>query len=389
MANTLGVYNPIFYANEALIHLRKNLGMAQRVYRAFDAERRSFGLGDTIKIRRPSTFSVENAPDTTPQDLVTETVTVTLDQWKEVKFKLTDKELAYTGDRIISDHIAPAAYALGDNIDQALADKTIRFPHAFAAAGDTTLAIADILTARKTMFDNQCPMNDLENLHLMVGGSGEADLLALSAFSQQQGAGDLGVNTQLTGSLGRKFGFEIFASQNVTGAVTTSATDLAGAIDLVAGYPVGSTTIHLDGLAAAEAYEEGMVFTIAGDTQKYTLTADTTTASSEGDFNFEPGLKVAADDDDVVTFEAVAGQTSTIEVELAFHRNALALVTVPLPELPEELGAKVAVATDPVSGLSVRSRIYYVGLNSEVHVALDVLYGVQVLDHNMGVRIAV
>ena len=59
----------------------------------------------------------------------------------------------------------------------------------------------------------------------------------------------------------------------------------------------------------------------------------------------------------------------------------------PLPELPDELGAKVATVSDPVTGLSVRSRIYYVGDSSEVHVALDVLYGVKTLDNNMAVRL--
>ena len=36
MANTLGAYSPIFYAQGRLIHLRKNLGMAARVHRGFE-----------------------------------------------------------------------------------------------------------------------------------------------------------------------------------------------------------------------------------------------------------------------------------------------------------------------------------------------------------------
>ena len=121
MANTLGVYNPIFYAQEALIWLAKNLGMAGRVHRGFERERNAFAQGDTINIRRPSIFTVGDAPATS-QDLTTETVALTLAFWREVKFKLTDKELAITQDRIITDHIAPAAYALADDIDQKLVD---------------------------------------------------------------------------------------------------------------------------------------------------------------------------------------------------------------------------------------------------------------------------
>lgn len=385
MANTLGVYNPIFYAQEALIHLRKNLGLASRVYRSFEAERRQFGLGDTVKIRRPSTFTAANAP-ASASDLNTETVTVTLDQWKEVKFSLTDKELAYTGDRIISDHIAPAAYALADDVDQALAELTYHVPHSYQAAGDD-LAVADIVGVRKTMVNNNAPVGDAGNMHLMVGPEGEADLLKLSEFSQQQGAGDVGVSTQLTGSLGRKFGFEVFQNQNTKGALAVSHTDGTGAVNNAAGYAINATSIAVDAMGASELFEKGSVFTIAGDTQKYSLTADSTMSGGAGTLNFAPGLKSAAADDAVVTFDDT-GITAGTEIDLAFHRNAFALIMVPLPDMPDELGANVAVVSDPVSGISVRSRIYYLGNTSEVHVALDTLYGVVALDPNLACRLA-
>ena len=59
MANTLGNYNPIFYANEALIWLQKALGMASRVHLGYDAERRSVSQGQTISIRRPGSFTAQ------------------------------------------------------------------------------------------------------------------------------------------------------------------------------------------------------------------------------------------------------------------------------------------------------------------------------------------
>src|SRR3989304_5787547 len=114
MANTLGAYNPIFYASEALIHLRKALGMAGRVHRGYDRERSSFMKGDTARIRKPSTFTAQDAPSTA-QDLVTDTVDIVLSYWREVKWALTDKERAFTQDDIIREHIAPSAYALGDD----------------------------------------------------------------------------------------------------------------------------------------------------------------------------------------------------------------------------------------------------------------------------------
>ena len=34
--NTLGIYDPLFYAQEALIQLEKALGLAGRVHRGYD-----------------------------------------------------------------------------------------------------------------------------------------------------------------------------------------------------------------------------------------------------------------------------------------------------------------------------------------------------------------
>jgi hypothetical protein len=50
MANVLSPYNPTFYAAEALILVQNALGMANRVYRGYEAERAGYGLGETILV---------------------------------------------------------------------------------------------------------------------------------------------------------------------------------------------------------------------------------------------------------------------------------------------------------------------------------------------------
>ena len=193
MANTLGVYNPIFYAQEALIQLEKALGMAGRVYMGYDEERRSFGRGETISIRKPSTFTVQDAPSTA-QDVQTETVTLTLNNWKEVKFKLSDKELAFTGERIINDHIRPAAYALADNIDIALATLYQDIPWFHTLNATPGSVVTDITGPHQILFDNAVPMDDL---HYMVNGALQNGFLANAAFAQWQGAGATGEATRV------------------------------------------------------------------------------------------------------------------------------------------------------------------------------------------------
>lgn len=384
MANTLGVYNPIFYAQEALIQLEEVMGMANRVYRAFETERNAFRRGETISIRRPATFTAQNAPSSS-QDLATETVNVTLDGWKEVKFELTDKELSFTQERIIEDHIRPAARALASDVDTSLAALYKDIPWYHDVASATNAAVSDLTSTRQVLFDNKVPLVDPERVHLMVDGAIENELLQLTAFSQQQGAGDAGVNAQMRGNLGMKFGMNLFANQNVqantAGSVTASTPAVNGAI------AKGGTTMVVDDTTLTGTVAVGDIIELAGTTQKYVVLSAATASSNSITFTFGvpgrgPGALAAIADNTGVTFK----QTGTIGSGLAFHRNAFGLVVAPLSQLGDGAGARIAVATDPFTGLSLRSRFYYDGDNSAVKVALDILYGVKTLDANLACR---
>ncbi len=153
-------------------------------------------------------------------------MSITLDTWKEVKFGLTDKELSFTKEKIITDHITPAAYALADAIDLSLVGLYKKIP--WKEAISSTPVVTDITGVRRALFNNKVPMNDL---HFMVDGDVEAGLLALSAFSTADGAGQAGVDTQLRGNLGTRYGFEFFANQNTLFPHLRTATDLAGALN--------------------------------------------------------------------------------------------------------------------------------------------------------------
>jgi hypothetical protein len=381
MANTLGVYNPIFYAQEALVQLEKALGMASRVYMGYDTERRAYGLGETINIRRPATFTVGDAP-ATAQDVTTETVSMTLDKWREVKFKLTDKELAFTGERIINDHIRPAAYALADDIDQKLIDLSYDIGNLQDATGSAWSITTIPQLVRKPLFDAHCPL-DADAMHIMVGGQEESELLSESGFVQMQGAGDQGVTTQMRGTLGRKFGFEVFANQNVASlSSVTDLTDTAGAVN--GAVTKNTTSVSVDGLQASGTILRGTGVTFAGDDTIYAVAADAAITSNAATITLSHGLKADIADNAVATF---TNQTAGTQC-LGFHKNAFGLVMAPLSEMGNELGANVATVSDPVTGLSLRSRVYYVGNSSEVHVALDVLYGVKTLDPRLAVRVA-
>jgi hypothetical protein len=375
MPNVLSVYDPIFYANEAIIALEKNLGLAGRVYRGYDKTPQS--RGSTISIRRPSTFTAENAPSTA-QDIDAGNVDIQLTEWKEVKFKLTDKELSFTGDDIIREHIRPATYALANKIDESLAAlyKYVPWYHDQAAAA---IAWADITATRKVLRNNNVPLEDEGMMHFMLDGTGEAGVLGLPEWTRADASGT--TDGVMRGSLGQRLGMEFFVNQNTPSHTPGVAADPVGA--LTADADKGATSIAIGSITTDGTIKAGDSFVIAGNTQRYVFTEDKT---ASGGAITSVGIYPA------LVQDYASGAVVTINLDthvsnLAFHRNWAALAMAPLSEMGNNLGAQIATVTDERSGISVRSRVYYVGNSSEVHVALDCLFGVKVLDGNLAARL--
>lgn len=373
MANTLSVYDPLLYAQEALIQLEKALGMAGRVYRGYDKNPQQ--KGSTISIRKPSTFTALAAPQTA-QDVTASEVQITLDQWYEVKFALTDKEVTYTTEEIVREHIRPAAYAIADKIDSQLCALYKYVP--WSNTNSSPLAVADMTANRRILNINAAPMEDR---HLMLSPTQEEEALNLSAFSQQQGAGAVGVETQMRGALGMKYGYEVFMNQNVPTHTTGVSADATGA--LTAAGTKGDTAISFDSVTSGGTFKAGDSFIIAGNTQRYVFTSDfTATAGAKTDAPIFPPLVQDYGNLSVVTITLLSGEQG-----LGFHRNAFALAMAPLSEMGNGRGAEIATVTDPITGLSLRSRVFYVGDTSTNYVSIDALWGVKTLNANLACRL--
>jgi len=373
-------YDPLFYANEAITQLEAALGMANTVHRGYEKSPQQ--KGSIIEIRVPDTFSAQDAPSSA-QDLEPSYTQIQLNYWREVKFKLSDKELTLSDSRIIEDHIRPAAYALAEDIDTKLNYLYKDIPWYTDLSG--TPAIADITGVRKILQDNRVPLQDSSNMFLQIDPAAEQGFLNLEAFSQNQGAGANGVDTQLTGNLGRKFGFNVFTNQNVKSHTKGTCNDTALQVNNASGYAIGTTTIALDavdgGVTGTLVAGDTLVF--AGHSQRYSVTA-TSTASGNAfaSVSIFPALKAAVVDD-----EAVTVNLDNHVANLGYHRHAFALATAPLSEMGNQLGAKIGTVSDPKTNLALRSRLFYDGNTSSVYVALDILYGIKTLDPNKACRL--
>ncbi len=380
MANTLGVFDPIFYASEALIYLTNRLGLASRVYRQYDPAPQQ--KGSTINIAQPGVFSASAMPGT-GSDITPQTISLVLNNWNGVVLQLSDKELAFTKEKIIQDHVGPAAYAVANQIDVDIAKLWTDVPWFVAAAGPPSTE-ADIIAVRKIQLNQRVPLQD-GLMHFMVSPSVEADWLGRSLFNQANTSSD-GADSQRRGVLGQKFGYELFSNQNVQSIVDTAMT-IVGAVTVTGATAQYSATITITAattLTGTLKKGDVIVVTTGGVAYNYAATADTVAASNAlTNLPISPSLRVAALNGDTVTISQFNGK----QANLAFHRNAFALGMGVLSELGDGKGASIGSVSDPVTGLALRSTVWYDGNNGQLKLRIDALYGTKTLNPDLSVRL--
>ncbi len=389
MSNTLGNYDPNFYAAQALVQLEKALGMAGRVYRGYDKNPQEYG--SVINIRRPTYFTAQAMPisSANTSDINPDSVAISLDQWYGVQFSLTDKELSYTQERIIDEHIRPAAIAVSDQIDQSVNGLARSVPWYYVGQSSIT-SVADLPALQRRLFDNKVPLSDV---HLEINGERQMGFLSLDTFNRADASGS--AETQQRGTLGVKFGFEIFANQNVAAQQAGGSFTATVNCTLGAAVTVGATSLVLTGSTVTGTLKIGDIVQVGhtgtdglsgaalSATRNFVVTADATAAGNSITVSVLPK----------VSHTAASGTTATVKLgstakydNLAFHRNAFALAMAPLPEVARRMGAQVASIADPTTGLALRVTMWYEGLDAKVYVRIDALWGRKVLNEDMAVR---
>jgi len=369
-------WDPYQYANTVIAELRKKLGLASAVFRGFDKTPSS--KGSTIKIPKPQSFTAQDMPISTADDLKPGTEDLVVDQHKGVLIGMTDKELTFSREEVINMHISPAAYAIADAIDQSLAAKIKHVPWYHQA--ESTAAVKDITQVGKVLNDNNVPdgMRFLALNNERVAGYQE-----LAVFHQANTSAD-GDQTQRTGELGEKFGFRIFNNRNIPD-YTAGALSPGTQAQLNAAASKGDTQIVVkdSGGVLTGTAKEGDTLVIAGHTQRYAVTADASAGSNLITLNIYPGLAQDYAENANITFRQVSKA-----LNLAAHRDAIALGMAPLDTTAARLGLAVMVTvTDPVTGLAIRLTYWYDGKESKLYARVDALWGVKILDANKAARL--
>ncbi len=256
---------PELWANEGLSILEENMVIGNLVYRDFENVIAKFG--DTVNTRKPRKFTAKRKTDADPvtiQDATSDNIPVPLDQHAHTSFMIKDGEESLSFKNLVDLYLKPGVISLASFVDKVLSSQAIRFiadTPPVGGLGQMTAANAAnyLLLARQALNVNKIPDDNARNCILTP--QSETIVLQNTNFTAAYFVGDEGTALR-TASLGQKFGLNMFMAQNQP-YITTGNTSVAGAINLAAGYPAGTKTFTVSGLAAA--ITAGSWITIAGD----------------------------------------------------------------------------------------------------------------------------
>jgi hypothetical protein len=375
MSNTLtAVASPLLA--QGLVALRSMNVMPRLVnsdYQGAAQEKNS-----VINVPIPSAVTaLQVSPGATPpanQDTSPTSVPITLDQWYEAPFYITDQEAMNVMNGYVPMQATEAVKSIANQVNAYILGM---YKGSYSIAGTpgttpfatTTQAASD---ARKLLNKQLAPTGDRR---IVLDMDAEGNAISLPMFQQMQMSGT--DKTLVEGVIGRKVGFDWYSDQQV---LTHSSTALsAGAATVNGVNAAGSLTLSVAKATNAAPLVKGDIITIAGRTQTHVVTADTTLAVGNTSVPIYPALTTAT----------VGGETITLAashvVNLAFHRDAIAFATRPLNEVNHPAVISVS-QVDPVSGLALRLEISR--QHKQTRYSFDVLYGGALVRPQLVTRIA-
>lgn len=410
MANSVKTVSMI--AKEAVMILENNLVMAKQVHRGYDEEYarnpNGYKIGTTITIRKPTDFTVRDGATASNQDVEEGSTTIVVNKQKGIDFQFTSQELALSMNQLSERIIKPAMVQLANQIDRDLMGLYQSVPSWVGTPGNVVNSYADFAKAPERLDEYAVPMD--ERSAVLSPADNWGMLGSQTALYLQGPAGD----AYRRGSLGDIGGVETFQAQNVpthTVGVATGTPLVNGANQNVTYTSVKDTftqSLVTDGWtnSITGILKAGDVFTIANVyavnpvtkatlpfLRQFSVVSDADSGASTGPATLtitppiitsgaQQTCSAAPADNAAITVLGTGG--TGYRQNLVFHKNAFALVTVPM-EAPQ--GA-VNVSRQSYKGINVRLVPYYDGTNDISKWRLDVLYGVKAIDPRLATRLS-
>ena len=336
----------------------------------------SYGQSVTVGLQPDLGDANELKPNVaqTATDFDQEAATLTLDRSFYKRIQLTDEDLSMMGDgELIQKYgvaLAKSIYkAVGREVHRELR-KTKNF---IDAASSFT---KDTVISAGTALDK----NEVDSMGriLMANPDDYGSMLGFSEFSDWSKSNDPRVIQM--GVLGEKYGFGIGKSHAIE---RVTPADLTGAVNLLAGYAAGVSTIAVDAFAdSANPIRPGAVIKFANHATKYVV-ASTNNSFARGytpaattSITLATPLTNAVVDDEVITVTADRSAFAYVPAAAAFAARALK---------PKRTTMQSAIGD--LNGIPIRITIGEDTGTLNTFLQYDVLFGVKLVNQNRIVRI--
>ena len=363
-------------ARTALPRLIENLVFPNLIYKNFSNDFEA-GKGATVQVRKPVVLTASEfdaASGTSAQDVVEESVEVTLDKLATVDVEFSAIQRATNVDDLTRLFLEPAMIALAEKINSDGLGLYKDIKATVGTAGTTPDGLDDFANAAEVLDNNKVPTA------LRHGVWNAAAMAKFRQIGDIVNAEKSGTNEALRrGSIGNIFGIDNYMAQGVK---TSSGTTLEAGGTGATGVKVKTAVTADDDIilvsnASANAtltgaVKAGDIVTIGG--KNYIVKTDATAASNE--------LAITLTENITVATNAAATVITGNANNLVFHESAFAFVTRPLAA-----PAGVESYTTSYNGISLRvTRGYDMKYKKEM-LSMDVLYGYKTMYPEMAVRV--
>lgn len=361
MSGSNNLLTPQVIARESLMILRNNMVAASLVHRGDTANFLGAKVGDTITIRRPATFTVnEFSSAIAPQGIVEQSVALTLEKHFDISVELTSRQLTLNLTDFSSQVVEPAMVAMAEQIDSYIYSKYYEINE---ITGDGTLnSIADLAEIDRKLMVQKVPMAGRVGF---LNPLTKARFLGIDNLTRLDTRGSAGLTGLQEASMGRVMGIDWYGAQ----AVASHTAGVPGGTPVGTG-AAGSTTVSVASGGNAGTYREGDIITFANHSRTYSVQANVTlNGSGAGNLTISPALAVA------VTSSAITLQASH-PANIVGHPRGISLASVPL-ELPMEPGG---ADTLEMNGINIRVVYKYDITSKKNIISFDCIMGAKVTD---------
>jgi len=380
---------PQIVAREALIRLKGNLALANEVYRDYSQDFAQ--VGDTVTVRKPATFVADEFGDSINlQEIGEKKVPVKMDTHLDVSVEATTKEMTMDIKNFGAQVLDGAMLAIAEGINNKIAEVgSQQIPFFTGVAGTTpnTLKLG-FTDPMKEMNINKVPNSNRKSFFDPVA---QAELLQLSPVVEADKSGS--TQALREASMGRIMGFDTYMDQAIK-THTAGAYTALGDVTVTAvshdsnDYNKSLLTLESAAGTSTDNVLAGDLLTVDG--HQYVVISDSSAASA----GVISGVEVYPHfhEDTVgdlgsaaVTFadETAGGHVSN----LAFHTNAIALVSRPLETPMGKDNNSAYTAVDPNTGLSVRAVMDYDISSKKSVISFDSLFGAKTIFPQLGAQI--